>query len=85
MFKKAESKKQILLVDDDKSVSQMLSMLLETRGYNVDVAHTGHQALKNYSSTTDLIILDLILPDQEGVTFKENLDGKKKAFSFLGD
>ena len=57
---------RILLVDDDRSVTDMLSILFETRGYNVTVANSGKEALQKINSTTDLVLLDLILPDQEG-------------------
>jgi len=67
MLKKPESQKRILLIDDDQSVSQMLSMLLETRGYKVDVAYSGEEALQKVSSSIDLILLDLVLPDKEGL------------------
>lgn len=66
MHKSNGKKKRILLVDDDKSVSQMLTMLLETRGYDVQTAYSGVEALQKASETTDLILLDLILPDEEG-------------------
>ena len=66
MQNKPNKKKRILLVDDDRSVSQMLSMLLETRGYEVDKAYTGEEAIRKVSPVTDLILLDLILPDQDG-------------------
>lgn len=61
-----KSRKHILLVDDDSSVAKMLSMLLETRGYEVRIARSGQEALEKVSTATDLILLDLILPDQGG-------------------
>lgn len=66
MLKGNASKKRILLVDDDRAVSQMLTMLLETRGYEVQNAFCGAEALDKAGETTDLILLDLILPDEEG-------------------
>ena len=69
-------KKRILIVDDDRAVTNMLTMLLEMRGYEVTIAPTAKEALSQVSSATDLILLDLILPDEEGFTlcrkFKEN-------------
>lgn len=60
-------KKHILLVDDDQAVTQMLAMLLETRGYDVSVARSGQEALTHKRLVkTNLILLDLVLPDQEG-------------------
>lgn len=78
MLEKATSKRNILLVDDDQSITQMLSMLLETRGYGVDVANSGQEAYDRISMSTDLVILDLVLPDVEGFDvcrrLKENSD-----------
>ncbi len=60
-------KKQILLVDDEKGLTDLLGMLLETRGYRVQVAGTATEALSMASSEFDLILLDLILPDFNGL------------------
>lgn len=67
MINKSRSNKKILLVDDDQSISRMLSMLLETRGYAVDKAASGKELFENISDSTDLILLDLSLPDQDGL------------------
>jgi len=66
MIQKTNGKKNILLVDDEKSLTQMLSMLLETRGYSVQVANSAEEALLKITPHVDLIILDLILPDIHG-------------------
>lgn len=58
--------KRILLVDDDHSVTKILRMLLETKGYDVRVALCGQDALATASKSFDLILLDLVLPDLEG-------------------
>jgi len=59
----------------------MLSMLLETRGYMVKVASSGEEAFNLVSDSTDLILLDLILPDQDGFDicrrFKETTNTRK--------
>lgn len=60
-------KKRILLVDDDYSVTKMLSLLLQTRGYKVSIADNGESALKEAGNSFDLILLDLGLPDQQGL------------------
>ena len=59
-------KRQVLLVDDEKNLTRMLCMLLETRGYNVEVAYTAEEALQKVSPEYDIIILDLVLPDLSG-------------------
>jgi len=66
MIRPANGKKHILLVDDDRSVTDILSILFETRGYQVSVANSGKEALQKVNRFTDLILLDIILPDQEG-------------------
>jgi two-component system KDP operon response regulator KdpE len=58
---------RILLVDDEASIQRAVEPLLQSRGYQVDVAGTGTQALKMFAERSpDLIVLDLGLPDIEG-------------------
>ena len=58
---------RILLVDDEVSIQRAVEPLLRSRGYQVDVAGTGTQALKLFAARApDLIVLDLGLPDIEG-------------------
>jgi two-component system, OmpR family, KDP operon response regulator KdpE len=58
---------RILLVDDEVSIQRAVGPLLQSRGYKVDVAGTGRDALKTASEhRPDLIVLDLGLPDIEG-------------------
>jgi EAL domain-containing protein (putative c-di-GMP-specific phosphodiesterase class I)/ActR/RegA family two-component response regulator len=66
MLKKAGPKSHILLVDDDQCANQLLSMLLESRGYSVEIAFCGEDALKQVSPQIDLVLLDTTLPDQDG-------------------
>jgi two-component system KDP operon response regulator KdpE len=58
---------RILLVDDEASIQRAVGPLLRSRGYEVDVAGTGAQALEMFGQhTPTLIVLDLGLPDIEG-------------------
>ena len=58
---------QILLVDDDVSIQRAVAPLLRSRGYRVDVARSGGEALAVVANAApDLIVLDLGLPDLEG-------------------
>ena len=58
---------RILLVDDELSIQRTLAPLLRSRGYDVEVAGTGADALKIVAQhAPDLIVLDLGLPDLEG-------------------
>jgi two-component system KDP operon response regulator KdpE len=59
---------RILLVDDEPSIQRSVAQLLRSRGYEVDVAGTGADALKHVTQyRPDLIVLDLGLPDISGV------------------
>jgi two-component system KDP operon response regulator KdpE len=58
---------RILLVDDEAAIQRSVGPLLRSRGYQVDVAATGAQALEMFADRTPaLIVLDLGLPDLEG-------------------
>ena len=65
--KTSATKKRILLVDDELNLTKMLCMLLETRGYTVQVAFTAAESLQKVSEGFDLILLDLVLPDFNGL------------------
>jgi two-component system, OmpR family, phosphate regulon response regulator PhoB len=58
----------ILLVEDDAAVAFMLTDVLESTGYSVAVAGTGATARAQVEQhVPDLIILDLVLPDEDGL------------------
>jgi two-component system KDP operon response regulator KdpE len=58
---------RLLLVDDEPSIQQALGPLLRSRGYQVDIAGSGTEALKIFSQRVpDLIVLDLGLPYMTG-------------------
>ncbi len=60
------NKKHILLVDDDRSLTEVLSLRLQTRNYRISVAKDGKEALKKARGKPDLILLDILLPDISG-------------------
>lgn len=58
---------RILLVDDELSIQRAVTPLLQSRGYQVEVAGTGGDALKAaLERPPDLVVLDLGLPDLDG-------------------
>jgi two-component system OmpR family response regulator len=58
----------LLLVDDDKELCTLLSKFLTRHGYRVSVAHNGHaMASLMETSRIDLVILDLMLPGEDGL------------------
>ncbi len=66
MRKDSNHKKQVLIVDSEVAASKSLCMLLETRGYFVKLAHSAQDTFATVSRDTDLILLDVMLPDQSG-------------------
>ncbi len=61
------SKKRILFVDDDLALLDLFMKYLTLKGFSVDVASTGKDAIeKAKESKFDLLILDIKLPDMLG-------------------
>jgi YesN/AraC family two-component response regulator len=59
---------KILLVDDEDTVRNVLSLLLETAGYDVQQACDGNHALESFRNRpVDLIITDIVMPGKEGL------------------
>ena len=62
-------REKILVVDDDKQVREYLSRALsEVAGFSVEVAQTAEEALQKLQSVLfDLVLVDLKLPDMDGI------------------
>jgi len=61
-------REKILIVEDEKSISHFISTILNNNGYEAMKARSGSEALSMISShCPDLIILDLGLPDMDGL------------------
>jgi two-component system, OmpR family, KDP operon response regulator KdpE len=71
---------RVLVVDDEPQILRALRINLRVREYQVDVAATGTEALEIAARhPPDLVILDLGLPDLEGVEVIQGLRGWTKA------
>lgn len=57
---------RILVVEDDKDISNMICDLLKLNKYETITAFDSDQALKKHNKTIDLILLDLMLPQMSG-------------------
>ena len=69
---------RILVVEDEKRIADFLCRGLEGAGYAVDAAPTGADALQNIHSTDyDLVVLDLMLPDMDGLQVLERIRSRK--------
>jgi len=69
---------RILVVEDEKRIADFLCRGLEGAGYAVDAAPTGSAALDHIHSTDyDLVVLDLMLPDMDGLHVLEKVRNRK--------
>jgi heavy metal response regulator len=69
---------RILVVEDEKRIQDFLSRGLESAGYTVDIAGDGNSGMDRIHNTEyDLIILDLMLPDTDGLSVLEKIRNRK--------
>ena len=69
-----EKKAKILLIDDDVDFVEATKIILESKPYEVIVAHNGQKGLqKAREEKPDLILLDIIMPVEDGFTAAEQL------------
>jgi len=67
-------KKRILLVEDEKSLSDVIKMNLELEGHHPVVVHDGIAAVSTFKEQKfDLVILDIMIPNIDGLAVCENI------------
>ena len=72
------AKKKILLVDDDPDIRDVLTMILESRGYQTVSATDGIECLAALrAENPDLIMLDLLMPKMDGFAVLKELHEDK--------
>ena len=58
-----------MIIDDDKDITDLFAIYLESNGYNVDAYTNPVEAINNFRKNShDLIILDLKMPKMDGMT-----------------
>ena len=64
----------ILVVDDEKNIVQLARLYLGNEGFHVEEAYDGRQALEKARSVhPDLVILDIMMPEMDGLTVCKEL------------
>jgi two-component system KDP operon response regulator KdpE len=59
---------RILVIDDERSIRKLLDISLSSEGYFVELAENGREGIQKSSDLRpDIVILDLGLPDMEGI------------------
>jgi two-component system OmpR family response regulator len=71
-----EAAPRVLVVDDEDSITQLVSTVLRYEGFEVETAHDGRTAVKRAASFgPDLVVLDVMLPDIDGFEVYRRLAG----------
>jgi len=66
--------KKLLLIDDDPNLILLVKDYLEFRGYNVDTAENGREALELLDNLVpDMIICDVMMPEMDGYTLVKHI------------
>jgi two-component system KDP operon response regulator KdpE len=74
----------ILVVDDEPQIRRFLRTSLTVHGYDVVEASTGHEALRYVTSGhVDLVVLDLGLPDVDGLEILQTIRGWSRVPVFV--
>lgn len=69
-----EQKGNILLVEDEENMHETLKLNLELEGYSITSAYNGAEGLKAVQNEYfDLIIMDIMMPEIDGITATENI------------
>ena len=63
---------KLLIIEDDVTIRNALRILLENQGYFIEEAHDGEEGLKNFDSTFDLLIIDIMMPNISGIDVCDN-------------
>jgi two-component system alkaline phosphatase synthesis response regulator PhoP len=71
--------KKILIVDDDPDLVEAVTMILESKNYDVAAAYGGIEGLqKAKTEKPDLIVLDVMMPDKDGYAVCKELKADPK-------
>lgn len=68
--------KKLLLVDDDIEITTLLKELLELESFTVEIANNGAEALVKFNSSIDLVLLDIMMPELNGLSVLTQLRTK---------
>jgi len=72
------NQKRILIVEDETVLSNVYQMVLGMNGYDVQTAGNGVLGMTALPSfKPDLILLDLLMPQMDGITFLKNFDAEQ--------
>ena len=78
-------KNKILVIEDDRAISELLCMNLEAAGYETVAAYDGEEAqrLLLWQEDADLAVVDIMLPGKDGFALMEDFKKKKLPVLYL--
>jgi|SRR5581483_7629230 len=69
---------KIMIIEDEKALNEAYEMILKKEGHKVSTAFNGQEALDLFSKQTpDLVLLDLRMPQVDGLEFLKKLEPAK--------
>ncbi len=74
---------QILIVEDDDAIASGLVRVLDSQGYDVQRLARGSAAVQTAGADTELVVLDLGLPDLDGIEVCRRLRGARPDMAIL--
>ena len=75
---------RLLIIEDDRALAGEMKVGLERQGFAVDLAHTGLEGEeKAYVTDYDAVLLDLNLPDKDGLEILSYLRGSMRNMPVL--
>lgn len=69
---------KILVVEDEKNIRELIKFNLENAGFEVLTADDGQEALEQLSDEIDLVVLDLMLPQIDGMEICRRMRGSEE-------
>lgn len=76
-----ETKPKVLIIDDDKFLIDMYSLKFTKKGYEVNTAMNGSDAISKLKDdyVPDVVVCDIIMPVMDGLKFLETMRAEKLA------
>lgn len=81
-FKKQQT--SIMVVEDDPDIRELISYILETKGYKISVFENPIKAIEQLKTTpVDIIVSDVMMPEMDGIEFCSKVKNKDKSTYFI--
>lgn len=77
--------KRVIIVDDDKSILRLFTLILQKKGHVVDITETFKEALEKIGRERyDVALIDVVLPDANGLDLLSSIPFETKKIVITG-